>query len=217
MLLQMRFHRQVKTDLKIKVMKILIDNGHGEETPGKRSPDGLFREYKYARQIAEEVVKQLQAKGYDAQRIVTEDNDVSLAERCKRVNAICDKVGAGNVILVSVHVDAAGNGQWMKASGWSAFTSRGQTKADVLADSLYDAAKKILSGKKIRTDFSDKDPDFEAGFYILKHTKCPAVLTENFFQDNKDDVSWLLSLEGKNAIVKVHVEGIINYIKEHGK
>jgi NOL1/NOP2/fmu family ribosome biogenesis protein len=76
-------------------MKILIDNGHGEETPGKRSPDGLFREYKYARQIAEEVVKQLQAKGYDAQRIVTEDNDVSLAERCKRVNAICDKVGAG--------------------------------------------------------------------------------------------------------------------------
>ena len=113
MLLQMRFHRQVKTDLKIKVMKILIDNGHGEETPGKRSPDGLFREYKYARQIAEEVVKQLQAKGYDAQRIVTEDNDVSLAERCKRVNAICDKVGAGNVILVSVHVDAAGNGQWI--------------------------------------------------------------------------------------------------------
>lgn len=215
--LQMRFHRQVRTELKIKVMKILIDNGHGEETPGKRSPDGLFREYKYARQIAEEVVKQLQAKGYDAQRIVTEDNDVSLAERCKRVNAICDKVGAGNVILVSVHVDAAGNGQWMNASGWSAFTSRGQTKADVLADSLYDAAKKILAGKKIRTDFSDKDPDFEAGFYILKHTKCPAVLTENFFQDNKDDVSWLLSLEGKSAIVKVHVEGIINYIKEHGK
>lgn len=35
--LQMRFHRQVKTDLKIKVMKILIDNGHGEDTPGKRS------------------------------------------------------------------------------------------------------------------------------------------------------------------------------------
>lgn len=198
-------------------MKILIDNGHGEETPGKRSPDGLFREYKYARQIAEEVVKQLQAKGYDAQRIVPEDNDVSLAERCKRVNAICDKVGAGNVILVSVHVDAAGNGQWMNASGWSAFTSRGQTKADVLADSLYDAAKKILAGKKIRTDFSDKDPDFESGFYILKHTKCPAVLTENFFQDNKDDVSWLLSLEGKSAIVKVHVDGIINYIKDHGK
>lgn len=198
-------------------MKILIDNGHGVETPGKRSPDGLFREYKYARQIAEEVVKALQTKGYDAQRIVTEESDVSLAERCKRVNAVCAKVGAGNVLLVSVHVDAAGNGSdWMKATGWSAYTSRGQTKADKLADCMYDAAKKILVGKKIRTDYTDGDADQEAGFYILKHTQCPAVLTENFFQDNKEDVSWLLSLEGKSAIVNVHVEGIINYIKAYG-
>lgn len=30
-------------------MKILIDNGHGENTPGKRSPDGTFREYAYTR------------------------------------------------------------------------------------------------------------------------------------------------------------------------
>jgi len=26
------------------IMKILIDNGHGQFTPGKRSPDGNFRE-----------------------------------------------------------------------------------------------------------------------------------------------------------------------------
>lgn len=26
-------------------MKILIDNGHGAETPGKCSPDGRLREY----------------------------------------------------------------------------------------------------------------------------------------------------------------------------
>ena len=36
-------------------MKILIDNGHGENTPGKRSPDGTFREYAYTREIADEV------------------------------------------------------------------------------------------------------------------------------------------------------------------
>ena len=27
-------------------MKILIDNGHGENTPGKRSPDGSLRVYR---------------------------------------------------------------------------------------------------------------------------------------------------------------------------
>ena len=52
-------------------MKILIDNGHGINTPGKCSPDGKFREYKYAREIAIEVVKRLKAEGYDAERIVS--------------------------------------------------------------------------------------------------------------------------------------------------
>ena len=50
-------------------MKILIDNGHGENTSGKRSPDGVFREYKYAREIAEIVERDLRTKGYDAERM----------------------------------------------------------------------------------------------------------------------------------------------------
>ena len=33
-------------------MKILIDNGHGLNTSGKRSPDGTFREAIYNREIA---------------------------------------------------------------------------------------------------------------------------------------------------------------------
>lgn len=49
-------------------MKILIDNGHGENTPGKRSPDGTFREYAYTREIADEVVRELAKRGYVAER-----------------------------------------------------------------------------------------------------------------------------------------------------
>lgn len=194
-------------------MIILIDNGHGEETPGKRSPDGILREYRYTREIAAEVQRQLQERGYQAQLLVPEENDISLGTRCNRANSVCRNFGTKNVILVSIHVNAAGNGQWMKATGWSAFTTKGVTKSDRLADCFYAAAKEVLQGdKRIRTDYSDKDPDWEENFYILKHTLCPAVLTENFFQDNKEDVSYLLSLEGRNAIVKIHVEGIINYI-----
>ena len=37
-------------------MKVLIDNGHGENTPGKRSPDGRLREWVYSREIADMVV-----------------------------------------------------------------------------------------------------------------------------------------------------------------
>jgi len=56
-----------------------------------------------------------------------------------------------------------------------------------------------------------KEPDFEENFYILKHTKCPAVLTENFFMDNVEDVRFLESREGKNALSLLHVEGIAEY------
>ena len=54
-------------------MKILIDNGHGVDTAGKRSPDGSLREYKYTREIAEKVVSELKKRGFDAERIVTEE------------------------------------------------------------------------------------------------------------------------------------------------
>lgn len=198
-------------------MKILIDNGHGADTKGKRSPDGRLLEYKYTREIAARVEKELQARGYDARRIVTEQNDVPLTERARRVNEVCGKYGTENVILISIHCNAAGNGSWLNARGWSAFTSKGQTKADIIANHLYAAAEKLLVGHKIRKDFSDGDPDWEEGFYILRKTKCPAVLTENLFQDNKDDVEYLLSENGKQRIVQLHVDGIINYLKSIGK
>lgn len=195
-------------------MKILIDNGHGENTPGKRSPDGKFREYLYVREIANEVVARLNARGYDAERIVKEFTDVALAERARRVNEVCGKLGTKNVILVSIHCNAAGNGEWLNAKGWSCYTSVGQTKADKLADCFYQVAdEKFANQRKIRKDLTDGDPDWEAGFYMLKKTKCPAVLTENFFMDNKDDVAYLLSAEGREAVVSTHVDGIIKYIE----
>lgn len=199
-------------------MKILLDNGHGENTPGKRSPDGTFREYAYTREIAEAVERELRLKGYDVERIVHETVDVPLAERARRVNEVCARYGANNVLLVSIHCNAAGDGsKWMNARGWSAYTTKGVTKADELANRMYDAAACFITGQKIRRDNSDGDPDWEENFYILSKTKCPAVLTENFFQDNKEDVAYLTSTDGKQNIVSTHVEGIIQYIDEYGK
>lgn len=194
-------------------MKILIDNGHGSNTPGKRSPNGSILEYKYTREIAQRVVDELKARGYDAERIVTEDYDVSLGERCRRVNAKCKAHGSHNVLLVSIHNNAAGAGGWMNARGWSAYTTKGRTLSDALADCLYKAAESYLIGQKIRKDTQDGDPDWEENFYILRNTICAAVLTENFFMDSREDVAYLLSEAGKSAIVKTHVEGIIAYIK----
>lgn len=196
-------------------MKILLDNGHGQETAGKRSPDGSFREYAWAREIARRIETELHNRGFDVQRIVTEENDVPLSERSRRVNEICGRYGKENVILVSVHVNAAKDGQWANARGWSAYTSKGETKSDKLANCLYFAAAEALPlGTKFRKDLSDGDADWEENFWILRKTSCPAVLTENLFMDNREDLAVLNSDEGKAAIVQLHVEGIIMYLKQ---
>ena len=198
-------------------MKILLDNGHGENTPGKRSPDGIFREYKYAREIAQDIERELRTRGYDVERIVKEAIDVPLAERARRVNEICGKLGASNVVLVSVHCNASKNGEWGTARGWSAYTSKGKTKSDELATMMYVEAGHNFAGQTIRKEFSDGDPDWEESFYMLTKTKCAAVLTENFFMDNQKDVSYLLSLEGRTQIVRTHVDALINYVTKYGK
>lgn len=210
----------------------LYDNGHGINTLGKCSPDKSLREYKKARELVRDIVAKRKAMGYDARILVPEDIDVSLTERCRRVNLICNQYGKDNVILVSVHCNAAGaDGKWKTAGGWCVYTSPGQTKSDILAASIWNAAQDCLKPYiqrfpllqsqgaydrrqvPIRADWSDGDPDYEARFAVLTGTKCAAVLTESMFQDNKADVDFLLSVEGHNAIVDLHVNGVENYIK----
>ena len=196
-------------------MKILIDNGHGIQTKGKRSPDGTLLEYAYTRELARRIVTTLKSRGYDSELLVPEDDDIPLSERVRRTNAHCHTLGKSNVILISLHINAAGDGtKWMNATGWSCYTCKGQTESDRLADCLYKAAEQILENQVIRTDYArDGDPDWEENFYILRHSLCPAVLTENFFMDSLYDRDFLLNEVGKQAIVDTHIEGIIKYIE----
>ena len=194
-------------------MLILIDNGHGLDTPGKRSPDGKFLEYAYNREIATRIVADLTDRGYNAQLLVPETEDIPLTERVRRINAHCNTLGKSNVILISIHVNAAGNGtKWLNATGWSCYTSKGQTTSDRIAECFYEAAKKNFPDRRIRTDYSDNDPDWEENFYILRKSLCPAVLTENFFMDNPQDLEYLQSRAGKQAIIDTHVEAITEYL-----
>ena len=103
--------------------------------------------------------------------------------------------------------------KWLNATGWSVFTCSGQTESDRLAECLCQAAIKNFPGRRIRTDFSDGDSDWEEQFYILRKSWCPAVLTENFFMDSRYDLEYLHSRAGKQAVVDTHVEGIVEYLE----
>lgn len=229
----------------IKLPIILIDNGHGVDTPGKCSPDAslkkyysplYFREFSWARKCAQGICDVLQAEGYTAFLLVKEEKDVPLKERTDRIKAYCRTYGTENVIVVSIHVNAAGSDQkWHDARGLSIYTSPGITKSDTLATCIYNAAVEELierkyghpygntfgpeSGKQkpIRADWKDGDPDYEAAFWMLTKHPAVAVLVEHMFQDNKEDVAWLKSDAGLGACIQLNVEGIETYIKNHWK
>ena len=196
----------------MKKITILIDNGHGVTTRGKRSPDGSHLEYKWCREVACMVCDMLQAEGYDARLLVPELADISLAERCRRAN----KFAKDKAILVSIHNNAAGDGsKWTRARGWSIWTTRGITEADKLAESIYARARAAFKKPLTVRTYSNEmyGHDYESDFYILLHSYCPAVLIENFFMDNKDDVEYLKTDRGKAACAEVAVLGIKDYLK----
>ena len=140
------------------------------------------------------------------------DYDVRLNTRVQTINKYCTKYGASNVLSVSIHCDAKGIGsKWENARGWSVRVAlKHSTNSEKLAESLYNAAKS--KGLKTRP-YSAKSVYWSQNLAICRDTKCPAVLTENLFMDNKEDCEYLLSEEGRKTITALHIDGIVNYIK----
>lgn len=191
---------------------ILIDNGHGSNTAGKCSPDKRLMEWAWTRTVAAMVCEKLMKKGIDARLLVKETYDVSLTERVRRVNAVCRQHGASNVALVSIHVNAAGgDGKWHDARGFSVWIAkRASENSKRLAQLMYaEAEKRDLKGNRC----VPKEKYWQADFAMVKNTNCPAVLTENLFQDNREDVDYMLSGEGQETIAEMHVEAIMKYLK----
>lgn len=221
--------KTIEVDTDINKVMVILDRAHGINTPGKGSPWTLnrvppelpFREWEYSKEIIKRLRKVLEDSMYFVYEDVTEDTDIKLAERGRRINKTIEEAKKQDVhcLSISIHNNAAGKGdKWKSGRGWSVWTTPGQNNSDKLAQCLYDAAKEILVplGQKTRHDRSDGDDDYEANFAMCRMPNCPAVLTENLFQDNPSDVAFLKSEEGMNAIVEIHKRGIDAFVKMMG-
>ena len=184
---------------------VVLDPAHGEETPGKRSPDGRFREYLWSRMIIEKLSEKLDDAGFCVRETNTSKKEIGLSNRA----GVCNMIN-GKKILISIHSNAAGNGvEWKTATGFSVYTTKGKTKSDKVAEVLMSGFIKDFPELKARMDMSDGDKDTEENFTVIQKANCPAVLIEWMFQDNKDDVEILLSEEYTNRLVDSIYNSII--------
>lgn len=192
-------------------IEVALDNGHGSNTPGKRSVDGKLREYAWARELVKLIAEKLNRLGIKTFVVTPETYDVGLTVRANRVNKrILDNKKKGiSTILISVHNNACGNGrQWTNATGWECWTTKGKTRSDLLAQCMCDAAKEVMPETKLRGHK-------EENWTILYKSNCPCVLTENLFMDNKKECEYLLSDEGKNKLADLHVKGVMNWCERN--
>ena len=187
------------------VKQIILSPGHGANTPGKRSPDESLMEWEFNRQMVKRISDYLKAEGIPHICLDMGAADASLKSRVMRANSF-----GRNCLYISVHGNAAGNGsEWMKARGWAAYTSKGLTASDEMCEIFMRKAKEMLPevGAKARA-YSSKKLGWEENFYVLKNTIMPAVLTENLFYDNLEDVEIMKSEEGQDLMARIHVEAI---------
>lgn len=149
-----------------------------------------------------------------------EQTDVALSSRAAATNRIQRQ--HPDAPLISLHSNAigmslAGNGHPVR--GTSFWTSKGTTRSDALADSLWRAFdRRDGCGMPLRRgDMTDGDHDHEADFHMLTRTVGVAVLIECGYFTNIDDVKLLLSLDGQRRISKAIYAGVTDWLEtDHG-
>lgn len=192
---------------------IILGTAHGYEVAGKCSPDGKFKEYEWSREICNKLCKELQDDGYRCIIDYTGQNEIGLSNRCQIVNNYCNYFGSSKCVYVSIHVNAAGaDGKWHTATGWESHVAKNASeKSKRVADIMWEEFSKL----DIKMRRPTKTQNYwQNNFTVLVKTKCPAVLTENMFQDNKDDVEYLTSKKGKEELIAAHKNAIESYVDE---
>ena len=178
---------------------VCLDPGHGKNTPGKASPDGTYKEYEFNRDICKRITKHLERCGVKVCQTVTDDTDMSLANRCKFANS------SGAKIVVSIHSNAAGNG-WSTANYFLECVIAKGGNAEKL-------------GWAIEEEFLKKFPNVKSNgvqvqnLAMVRDTNAPAVLIEHGFHTNKDWVENVLKTdEGRSKLAEADARGICKYL-----
>lgn len=196
----------------MKKITIILDAGHGENTPGKRSPiteDGrqLF-EWKFNRDLSNRIKVTCDQLGIKCIQANIDNTDPSLSTRANNINKIVRRESElGNqCLMISLHGNACySDGRWSKATGWEVYSTEGTTKSDEFAKLLCKHFQIIFPDKKLRGHK-------EKNFTLIYKCSCPCVLTENFFYDGIDDFELMMSEKGLQKITDLHVAAICDYI-----
>lgn len=170
---------------------IAIDDGHGINTPGKRTPilpngmkSELGRNYMnenlFNRAVKKYLDQHLRASGFKTILVAKGDEDVPLATRVKRAN------DAKADLYISIHANALTDKKWGTHGGTETYVYMGSKESERIGRIIH---KHLMKGTPLR----DRGVKKGNHLYVLRNTKMPAVLVECAFMDNLEEAKLLLS------------------------
>ncbi len=189
-----------------------LDGGHGKESRGKRSPvyngNEQFFEYEFNRDIVERIMKRLDSLGVRYFDVVPDYESVGniLEERVNRANW---KQSSLPKIYLSIHSNAGPTrtpNDWVvdRVSGIETWFYHGSRSGRSLATVFQRRLIEATGWKNRHIKSRDKNQ-----FYVLKKTKMPAILTENGFYNNENQVKAMQQDSVRQMIAEAHVRAIL--------
>lgn len=188
------------------VKLIALDDGHGINTAGKRTPilptgmkSELGRNYMNENLFNRAVVKylnlHLKASGFKTILVAPTDEDTPLATRVKRAN------DAKADLYVSVHANALTSKKWGTHGGTETYVYKGSKESERIGKIIH---KWLMKGTPLR----DRGVKEGNHLYVIRNTKMPAVLVECAFMDNLEEAKLLLSDAFRKECAKEIAQGI---------
>ena len=180
---------------------IALDDGHGMNTAGKRTPSingKAIHENEFNRAVVNYLSIELKRSGFDTLLVAPGDNDISLASRVNLANA------KNADAYISIHYNAFdGKFDGNDPEGLSVYVYPSSTEGKKLGNAVL----KHLKGGTSQQNRGVK----ESNFYVLHHTKMIAILSENGFMDNKREAMLMLDTSFQKEVAREHAQGICDY------
>lgn len=194
---------------------VVIDPGHGGRDDGARA-NGL-KEKDLSLDVALRVEKLVGAFGFPTVLTRRDDTFIPLSERA----AISNKID--NALFLSIHFnhspDPASTGVETffaseKVPPESAWTWIGffNKPEPIATDTGEDLAGYIQTALVTRTDAINRGIK-PRPLYVVRHTRCPAVLVEGGFINNPLDARLISNFEYRDRLAKAIAEGVMTYQK----
>lgn len=198
---------------------LILDDGHGMDTPGKRTPPmpgtgKPIQENEFNRPVVEEIKKIFAAyPDVVVYETAHEINNVDLDTRCARANMSYKNAKTSNPavvgLFVSIHYNAVGNTfEFSPAKGVETFHYPGSIEGVKLATFIHN---ELIKGTP-QTNRGVK----QANFQVLRETLMPAVLIEAGFMDELTEAKLMLDPAFHKEVATEVAVGINKYLASKG-